>query len=147
MTNSGNTKFCTACGNSLIESAVICPKCGSPTSSFNQNSQYARPEITISRPYNPEAKDKTAAVLLAAFIGVWSFLYTFRADAQLFWLGLSAPFVAMFLAVLASGGRLVGWQIIFAIFVSAFVSVLAIVRQATRSSEWFARYPDNGSIR
>ena len=147
MTNSGNTKFCTACGNSLIETAVICPKCGSPTSKFNQSTQTASQGVAYSGADNPQARSKTAAVLLAVFVGVWSFLYTFRSDAAAFWLGLAAPLVATLLAILISGGRLVGWQIIFAIFVSALVSVLAIVRQATRSSEWFARYPDNRSIR
>jgi hypothetical protein len=147
MTNSGNTKFCTDCGNSLIETAVICPKCGSPTRNFNQSTHTATQGVAYSGADNPQARSKTAAVLLAVFVGVWSFLYTFRSDAAAFWLGLAAPFVATLLAILISGGRLVGWQIIFAIFVSALVSVLAIVRQATRSSEWFARYPDNRSIR
>jgi uncharacterized OB-fold protein len=142
MSTLGNTKFCTACGNSLIESAVICPKCGSPTNNFNQTSQTSGQQNSYSGPHNPEARSKTAAVLLAVFVGIWSFLYTFKADAKFFWLGLSTPPAAVLVVALLSGGRLMGWHILFALFVSTLVSILAIVRQAVRPSEWFARYPN-----
>ena len=147
MTDMEKTKFCTACGNSLVENDVICPKCGSATKKFFQTPQNAIQEVAYSESHNPEAKDKTTAVLLAVFLGVWSFLYTFRADARAFWLGLFAPFVSMVLAVLSTGGSFMGWQSIIVLFVAAVFSVLAIVRQATRTLEWYARYPDNGSIR
>ena len=29
-------KYCTHCGNQLVDEAVICPKCGCPTEMFNQ---------------------------------------------------------------------------------------------------------------
>lgn len=142
MTNSGATKFCTACGNSLIDTAVICPQCGSPTGKFHQSTQTAYHRPATNGIYNPEARSKTAAVLLAAFVGVWSFLYTFKADSTAFWLGLSAPVVAVPLVAFISGGRLMGWHLIFCLFVIFLVSIFALVRQAVRPSEWFARYPN-----
>ena len=30
-------KYCTKCGNELMDDAVICPKCGCPTELYNKN--------------------------------------------------------------------------------------------------------------
>jgi hypothetical protein len=69
-------KFCSACGNAILETAVICPKCGSPTSKY-------RPET------GQAGKSKTTAVVLAVFLGFWSWLYTYRVNKTKFWLTMS----------------------------------------------------------
>lgn len=38
--------------------------------------------------YPVERKDKTAAILLAVFLGFWTWLYTYKKDAWKFWLCL-----------------------------------------------------------
>lgn len=56
----GPARYCPVCGTGLVAQAVICPSCGSPTgqSSFG-------------------GKSKTAGVLLAVFLGPWTWLYTY----------------------------------------------------------------------
>ena len=72
------SKFCSACGNSLIETVVICPSCGSPTPKFIGGPGSA----------NLALKSKTAAFLLAVFLGPWTWLYTFKVDQAKFWVWL-----------------------------------------------------------
>lgn len=86
-------KFCSACGNELLSTAVICPKCGSPTSLYSPST---------SQP----GKSKTTAVVLAVFLGIWSWLYTYKKNAHKFWITfpiLAVLFVTLLgFAVLAS---------------------------------------------
>jgi hypothetical protein len=70
------TVFCSACGNKLISTAVICPSCGSPTSRYKDNTN--------------GGKRKSTAVILAVFFGYWSFLYTYSVDRFKFWCCLAS---------------------------------------------------------
>lgn len=74
------SKFCSACGNALIETAVICPKCGSPTTMYSPQS-------------SPQGKSKTTAVVLSVFLGTWSWLYTYKVNAHKFWITFSLAIV------------------------------------------------------
>ena len=67
-------KYCVTCGNGLVATAAICPRCGTPVSGTSSG--------LIG------AKSRTAAVLLAVFLSFWSFLYTYRISTWKFWLGL-----------------------------------------------------------
>jgi uncharacterized membrane protein len=137
-------RFCSACGNAIIESAVICPACGSPTPKF-QNSRRGSAQ-----------KSKTTAVLLAVFLGAWSFLYLYKKDALKFWISicLLVPFwffTTFFLSTLGvsvgADGRVSDWVIWVAnnliIFFTLWCFILvgtwfwAIVVQATRSHSTF----------
>lgn len=60
--------YCSTCGNGLAATAIVCPSCGSPT-----------------RVQRSGAKDKTVAVILAVFLGLWTWLYTYRLNATKFW--------------------------------------------------------------
>ena len=66
-------KYCVGCGNGLLASAAICPKCGTP----------AAPLITKS------GKKKAVAVLLAVLFGFWTYLYTFSVDSVKFFASLA----------------------------------------------------------
>jgi len=127
----------------LIESAVICPKCGSPTSKFNQASQTLGQQNSYSGPHNPEARSKTAAVLLAVFLGFWSYLYTFKADAKIFWASIVAPPASVLLLFLLGGGGVRASFLIMFLFVSVIFAIVAIIRQATRPESWFAEYTNS----
>ena len=139
MSDNVTTKFCTACGKALIETAVICPGCGSPTSRFGQNQGHTA--VVPPRPYNPQAKDKTTAVLLAIFLGLWSYLYTFKADATIFWISIVTPPVTVLALIVFLSGRIERGHLLMA-FSCAF-SLVAIIRQASRPSSWFAGYPNS----
>lgn len=71
---SAPAQYCVTCGNGLVATAAICPRCGTPVSG--------------RKPGQVGAKSRTAAVLLAVFLSFWSFLYTYRTAAWKFWLGL-----------------------------------------------------------
>jgi uncharacterized OB-fold protein len=75
------TKFCTGCGNGLIETAAICPKCGTPVAAAKVVGAVA-------------PKTKNAAVLLAVFLGFGTYLYTFAKDKSKFWIFLAANSIA-----------------------------------------------------
>ena len=68
-------KFCSACGNELLSTAVVCPKCGSPTSLYSPST-------------SQRGKSKTTAVVLAVFLGIWSWLYTYDVNKRKFWIAL-----------------------------------------------------------
>lgn len=59
-------KYCSSCGNPLVVTAAICPRCGT----------------------RQPSKSRAIAVVLAVFFSFWSFLYTYRRARWKFWLGL-----------------------------------------------------------
>jgi RNA polymerase subunit RPABC4/transcription elongation factor Spt4 len=66
------TKFCASCGNGLVAAAVICPNCGAAQKGFSGSG----------------GKSKTTAVLMAVFLGAWTWVYTWKVNAKKFWIGL-----------------------------------------------------------
>jgi hypothetical protein len=48
-------------------------------------------------PYYVQRKDKTVAILLAIFLGFWTWLYSHQRDAWKFWLGLGLNVLGLFL--------------------------------------------------
>jgi hypothetical protein len=79
-------QYCVACGNGLVATAVICPRCGTPVSG--------------PKPGQVGAKSRTTAVLLAVFLSFWSFLYTYRISAWKFWLALGIDVLSFILALI-----------------------------------------------
>ena len=135
-----SNKFCSECGNSLIETAVICPKCGSPTPRFGQ---YVGPVGGLGQNtgvvYATQQKSKSVAVILAVFLGFWTYLYTYKKDVGIFWVTLVVQFFLVLSIVSfpdSSLGPNPAW-----IFGFVF-NLVAVIVQATRTSEWFARYPN-----
>lgn len=76
-------KHCVRCGNVVTLAALACPYCGQPT------------HLIAS------AKNKTAAILLAVFLGPWTWLYTYKRDSTKFWVGLLVPVLWLVLLILA----------------------------------------------
>lgn len=70
----------------------------------------------------PMPRSKTTAVLLAVFLGFWTWLYTYRRDAALFWINLV-------LAIVTVGAwNLVSWP-------------WAIICAAIRDETFYGNYP------
>ena len=67
--------FCAGCGRELLPSASICPTCGT----------------SVGTP-----KDKSIAVLLAVFLGCWTWVYTYKRDVTKFWIGLAIEVFGFF---------------------------------------------------
>ena len=72
--------FCSSCGVEVLPLAERCIKCGAP----------------LAKP--PLPKSKTMAVLLAVFLGFWTWVYTYRKNTWKFWagLGLGLPAFVIF---------------------------------------------------
>ena len=67
--------FCIACGNQLISTAVICPKCGTPRAYLDRTSS----SISVQG-----SKSRRIAVWLAVFLSAWTWVYSFKRDAPKF---------------------------------------------------------------
>ena len=80
------TKFCTGCGNGLIESAAMCPKCGTPVAGLKLSSSATQ-------------KKRNTAILLAVFLGFWTYIYTFAKDKAKFFIFLAANTVAYIISM------------------------------------------------
>ncbi len=69
--------FCPNCGSPLGGNR-ICSNCGSAATA-------TMPPVQLAP---KPGKSKSTAVLLAVFLGFWTFLYSYRVDKAKFWLGL-----------------------------------------------------------
>ena len=96
----------------MVATAAICPSCGTPAQS--QAIKYVT------------GKSKTTAVLLAVFLGYWSWLYTFKVDKAKFFIGL-------------------GLQVITYILVFVWLAELAVAQTVYAqcvSDNWYSDYGD-----
>jgi len=137
-------KFCSACANPLIETAVICPKCGSPTSEYLRQGPSS-------------IKSKTTAVVLAVFLGIWSWLYTYELNKKKFWVSvgifgtLSLVFFirdSYFWYRRDLGIELETPEVVFTVVANAAwllspigLAIWAIIDNASKSSSWYEQYP------
>ena len=155
--------YCRNCGKELAAQAVVCPGCGVL---LPKGDNYCQ---NCGNPVSPIAevcvkcglrltrvtrKSKATSVLLAVFLGFWSWLYTYKRDGRKFWLGLgislvfTAPSYRWFLwlyftpategsfalALIAFLWVLIGW------LGAAGIWVWAIVNTAVRKQEWYELY-------
>ena len=102
---------CRGCGAPLNPQAAICVNCGVATGAQPQQS-----------PADP--KNKTTSVLLAVFLGLWTWLYTYKRDSWKFWLNLGLSIVTVGI-----------W------FVIAWV--WAIIDVAIRPTSWYESFPNS----
>ena len=137
--------FCSACGGALISTAIICPKCGSPTSKYSTQ--------------NPASvKSKITAIVLAVFLGMWSWLYTYKVNKNKFWVTLSV-YLALTVSLLiraifayyqsqngyySSTAEVIFWRSVafLWLFTPLAATIWAIVDNATRSHTWYLNYPN-----
>lgn len=118
--------YCTACGHGVIATAIVCPQCGSAVN---------RTAVT---PPAVAPKDKTVSVLLAVFLGFWTWLYTYRDDAAKFWTVLGVQIFGWLVWILvfsvdvsdpfsdytATGGAtVIGWLLSFGFWLWAVIHV------------------------
>jgi uncharacterized membrane protein YvbJ len=144
------TAFCPACASPTTPLSEICVKCG--TKLTNQTS----PAMALK---SEHAKSKVVSILLAVFLGVWTWLYTYKKDGWKFWVGIGIGLVSgilyvVFFGLLLSSGdyassdwtdAFIGSFIMITVIVSLLgsgVQIWAIVDTAIKKSEWYDRYPD-----
>ena len=95
-------RFCQSCGTEVVPAAEICVKCG-------------------ARLAKAARKSRTTAVLLAVFLGFWTWLYTYQKDKLKFWLNLGLSIITLGIF------GIVGW-------------IWAMVDAIRRPSEWYDSY-------
>jgi hypothetical protein len=124
-------RYCSACGNGIIATAVVCPKCGSPVGGYR------------GQGLNPEAKSNTVAVILAVFLGLWTYLYTYSEDRNKFWVWLVGPLLVLVVLIPGMGFTYSDFIILGVIFLSItnFASwLVAVITAAKRNSDFYTQY-------
>jgi len=77
-----------------------------------------------------EPKNKQTAVLLAVFLGCWTWLYTYKRDATKFWIGLVTGVIGGLLAFVVVG-----------LFAILGIWIWAIVDAASKPDSWYQQFP------
>lgn len=116
--------FCQSCGRVMLRAASICVGCG-----------VAVRRVQATGTGLGEPKSKTTAVLLAIFVGFFTWLYTYREDSTKFWLTIGISIANFVLSILT-----LGLWLFIAFPASIGFWIWAIVDTATKSGEWYANY-------
>jgi hypothetical protein len=141
------TRFCSGCGRGLIASAAICPSCGTPANGLG----------TLRR-----GKDKTVAVLLAIFLGGWTWAYLYAKCSKQLWIFVATLATSIVAGVIAMGvvfssvpvncnsnqcgtraaTAFIGWFVIvgFIVLANLAVHIWAIIFTATKPAEWYESF-------
>jgi hypothetical protein len=125
MTRGANERFCWACGSTVLESAAFCLRCGTPSS----GPVASRPPSGV-QPMHPSSKSKTTALLLAVFLGGWTWLYTYERDSTKFWIFVGVGILGGILTLV-----FVGFLILLGL------QIWAIVDVATKPDAYYERFP------
>ena len=142
--------YCWNCGKPINKKAVICVHCGVPT----QHS--AQP---LSQRSVVGGKSKTTAVLLAVFLGSWTWVYTWKKDKAKFLIcfGLSmlsvCAYIILFALIYNSAANsyygssdlstytgIMGVSQICSVVWGIAVWLWAVINSAVRPSEWYEHY-------
>jgi hypothetical protein len=130
--------FCSKCGSQLA-GAAFCTNCGTqagvqvaPAAATQQTYQQAPPiypaNYAIARP----PKSRTTAIVLAVFLSCWTWVYTYRADKNKFWLGIVASVVLTFLNAAFPGF----------VVISIGLWIWCIVDVVQKDENWYRSYWD-----
>lgn len=141
MANIYNDKFCSACGNGLIQTAIVCPRCGSSTNLLS---------VGTGQTY---VKSKTVAVVLAVFLGPWGWLYTFAKNKAKFFISVPSLLATLYLqaAVISTtlndvlrgqdgDPRIALFANVIYFFVGFPFWLWAVIDNARKPREYFERY-------
>lgn len=93
---------------------------------------YGYQPVYLARP----PKSRSTAVLLAIFLGYFTWLYTYERDAWKFWVNLAVAFANVFLIVVT-----IGFWLIVAVPLGIGVWIWAIVDVAAKPQQFYDRYP------
>jgi hypothetical protein len=112
--------YCQSCGAVIKREAELCVHCG----------------VRLRRPSGQVgAKSKVVAILLAVFLGFWTWLYTYREDGWKFWVGLGVTIGNVVLILVTLGvWLLVAW------IVGLGIWIWSVVDTAVKTDDWYASY-------
>jgi hypothetical protein len=140
--------FCGNCGTQYQDGMRFCPRCGAaavaqtvPPPVYAPPPQYGYATPPQPMPYmqaQPRygSKSKTLAVLLAFFLGAWTWAYTFKRDKGKFFLTIVAGAI-LTIAFYATGSD----SVLVAIYLfSGIIWLWAFFGALFRGSQWYAYY-------
>lgn len=112
-----NEIYCKSCGKIIKKEAQICIHCG------------------VSNSENFYHKDKTIAILLAVFLGFWTWLYTIEKDAWKFYVNLAIWIIDILLTIVTFGYFFwISWIWTLPLWIWAIVDV------STKPKEYYSNY-------
>ena len=133
--NDTATKFCQSCGTQLPATATFCSNCGSAVGvapAAAAPAAPAAPQMNYQQQaYAPAGKSKTPAVVLAVFLGFWSWLYTFKVNKTKFFIALGLNTLVSIVAI--------GFMVV--LFQEMMPTYNSCLYQATYASECAAYAP------
>lgn len=95
--------------------------------------QYMHPAYGAApAPYYAQRKDRTAAVLLAIFLGGWTWVYTYKRDAWKFWLTLALN-LTIFNPL---------WTVFVLLLPNLALYLWAIIDVAVKPRQFYDNYPN-----
>jgi hypothetical protein len=163
--NTSDSEFCMSCGARPAAGTAFCPACASPTTLISEICVKCGNRLAISHPVSnavTNRKSKAVSILLAVFLGFWTWLYTYKKDGWKFWTGLgvsSGINIVFFIITISSMLQLTNnrgfksevsdWPIIL-FFIAYIFTMLAytaiwvwgVVDTAIKKNEWYENYPD-----
>jgi hypothetical protein len=83
--------------------------------------------------YYPEPKDKSVAVLLAVFLGCWTWIYTYKKDAWKFWLCLGLN-LTVFNPL---------WTVFVLLLPNIGLWIWSIIDAASKHDQFYRNYPNS----
>lgn len=138
------SNFCSNCGTKYSKQAAFCSTCGNSRSSSEFGNREEQSQLVVDESisftveeqtfdsveisndqymdWDYKRKSKTPAVLLAVFLGQWTWLYTYKKDAWKFWTGLGIWVLGQIL-ILAFYGA--GIPLTFGVWLWAVIDVSA----------------------
>ena len=158
--------YCRNCKNEVAEIAVLCMACGCPPKAGSkfcfQCAADTNPHAEICvkcgvslRPVSNQSgqKNQVTAVLLAVFLGYWSWLYSFKTSKRKFFIGLGCSIpalISMMLGIVLLNSHSQVDQDIGPVFILAGavintgIWIWAVVDNAIRPALLCFEYPDYG---
>jgi hypothetical protein len=144
------TAYCPACAGATTPISEICVKCGT---------KLVQPVPASGALSSRVGKSKVASILLAVFLGYWTWLYTYKKDAWKFWaglgiclaMGIGAGFgVGVSIASNLNESDVLTESLIIQLMIAYIVITIigtgiwiwGIVDTTVKKNEWYDNYPN-----
>jgi hypothetical protein len=154
-------EYCMSCGARPLNGTAYCPACAGTTTLISEICVKCGTRLTppaTAAVTQRHSKSKVASILMAVFLGFWTWLYTYKKDAWKFWVSLGvgavmtiAMVVIMVLVIANNAGDpenffSTGFIQFMAVYIGLIVvqsgiSIWAIVDTIIKNDKWYDNYP------
>jgi hypothetical protein len=129
--------YCPKCGILNEDQAAFCAKCGAalkPAGATTPSTSASSSGAPVGA-QTQGGKSKTASILLAVFLGFWTWLYTYKRDAWKFWVGLGLAILIIISTIVTFG-----FSAIFTWLISLGIWIWSIVDVCVKDNNWYSSY-------